>query len=66
VAKAAATQLAALPTARRAEMLEGLALIVPDEKDKELARYTAGLIRLADEHQVKFYQQLNHDGENQP
>lgn len=64
VAKAAATQLAALPAARRADVLEGLALIVPGKKDKELARYTAGLIRLADEHQTKFYEQLNRDGEN--
>ena len=61
VAKAAATQLASLPPARRADVLEGLALILAGKKDKDLARYTAGLIRLADEHQTKFFEQLNHD-----
>ena len=65
VAKAAATQLASLPAARRADVLEGLALILAGKKDRELARYTAGLIRLADEHQAKFYEQLNHDGEGE-
>ena len=62
VAKAAATQLASLPTARRADVLEGLALILAGKKDKEMARYTAGLIRLADEHQAKFFEQLTQDG----
>jgi len=62
VAKAAATQLASLPAARRADVLDGLALILAGKKDKELARYTAGLIRLADEHQVKFFEQLTQDG----
>jgi hypothetical protein len=62
VAKAAATQLASLPAARRADVLEGLALILAGKKDKDLARYTAGLIRLADEHQAKFFEQLTQDG----
>jgi len=59
VAKTAATQLASLPAARRADVLEGLALILAGKKEKDLARYTAGLIRLADEHQAKFFQELN-------
>ena len=63
VAKAAATQLAALPAARRADVLEGLALILAGKKDKDLARYTAGLIRLAEEHQAKFFEQLTQGGE---
>ena len=59
VARTAATQLASLSAPRRADLLEGLALVLPGKKDKDLARYTAGLIRLADEHQVKFFEQLN-------
>jgi len=62
VARAAATQLAARPAARRADVLDGLALILAGKKDKELARYTAGLIRLAEEHEVKFFEQLTMNG----
>ncbi|HEV2692156.1 MAG TPA: hypothetical protein VG347_04605 [Verrucomicrobiae bacterium] len=65
VAKAAATQLASLPAARRADVLEGLALILAGKKEKDLARYTAGLIRLADEHQAKFFQELNEEAASQ-
>jgi len=63
VAKAAAAQMASLPPARRADVLEGLALILAGKQDKELARYTAGLIRLADEHQAKFFERLHHGAE---
>ena len=63
VAKAAATQLASLPAARRADVLEGLALILAGKKDKDLARYTAGLIRLADEHEAKFFEQISRAGQ---
>jgi hypothetical protein len=62
VAQAAATQLALLPATRRADVLEGLSLILAGKKEKDLARYTAGLLRLVEEHEAKFFEEINREG----
>lgn len=58
VARAAARQVAALPPRERADLIEGIALLLTDSQEKDLARHTVGLIRQAEEHQLKFIQQL--------
>lgn len=59
VAKSAASQLPVLPPLERADLLEGIALILPASNERELARHTAGLIRQSEEHQLKLFKQLN-------
>ena len=58
VVSAAARQLPGLPPPERADLLDGLACVISDPADRELARYTAGLIRLAEEHQLEVVQRL--------
>lgn len=58
VAQAAAKQLPALPPQERANLIEGIALLLTDASEKDLARHTVGLIRQAEEHQLKLFQQL--------
>jgi hypothetical protein len=58
VAQAAAKQLPALPPRERADLIEGIALLLTDASEKDLARHTVGLIRQAEEHQLKLLQQL--------
>jgi hypothetical protein len=57
-ARAAAKQLPLLPAPERANLLEGIAIMLPDTKTRDLARHTAGLIRQSEEHQSKLIQQL--------
>lgn len=58
VAQAAAQQLSGLPPRERADLLEGIALLLTDTSEKDLARHTVGLIRQAEEHQRKLFHQL--------
>jgi hypothetical protein len=58
VAQAAAKQLPSLPPRNRADLIEGISLLLVNPTDKEFARYTAGLIRQADELQLRFVQRL--------
>ena len=63
VARAAARQLPHLAPADRADLLEGIALLLADAGERELARHTVGLIRQSEEHQVKLLQKLLGGGE---
>ena len=62
VAKTAASQLPALPPLQRADLLQGLALILRDPDERALARHTAGLIRQSEEHQLKLTELFNGGG----
>jgi hypothetical protein len=59
VAQAAAKQLPSLPPRDRADLIEGISLLLAQPADKEFARYTAGLLRQADEQQLNFIQRLS-------
>ena len=58
VARAAARQLPHLTPRDRADLLEGIALLLADAGERELARHTVGLIRQSEEHQLKLLQKL--------
>lgn len=58
VAQAAARQLSSLPPRDRADLIEGIALLLTNAQEKDLARHTVGLIRQAEDHQLKLLQQL--------
>lgn len=59
VARAAARQLPVLPPAERVLLIQGLALLLPDPRQKALARYTAALIRQSEDHLARLLQELN-------
>jgi hypothetical protein len=63
VARAAARQLSQLPPGDRADLLEGIAPLLADAGERELARHTVGLIHQSEEHQVKLFQKLTGGGE---
>ena len=58
VAQAAAKQLPTLPPRDRADLIEGISLLLANRADKDFARYTAGFLRQADELQLNFLQRL--------
>jgi hypothetical protein len=62
VARAAARQLPSLPPRERADLIEGIALLLSDVAAKDLARHTVGLIRQTEEHQRQLYAQLTASG----
>jgi len=58
VARAAARQLAGLPARDRADLLEGIALLLADPAERDLARHTVALLRQCEDHQQNLIQQL--------
>ena len=63
VARAAARHLPQLAPSDRADLLEGIAPLLADADERELARHTVGLIRQSEEHQVKLFQKLTGGGQ---
>jgi hypothetical protein len=59
VARAAARQLTSYAPRERADLLEGIALLLGDAGEQELARHTVALMRQSEEHQAKVVQMLN-------
>jgi hypothetical protein len=58
VTQAAARQLPSLPPGERANLIEGIALLLADTRQKDLAHHTVGLIRQAEEHQSQLFRHL--------